>query len=206
MGVFGDVIGAIGGAIIGAVTNGVATSIANKTKIAATEKAAKDMKKATEEYSGKKALEKMYDAGLQNAQTYGASVGNEMASQSFTPQGPGNTSAGVNTEAMQAGTEAGNTAKTAAQSGFEAGMTNQAALNAAEYNKQKAKTDLELKQADIDYNVANQLGQSGLQAIGGAVDAAKEIMPSNNTGETHVDGSNRKRGKPVVKDSNPYWD
>lgn len=201
---FSLVIAAIGGAIVGGVVNGVATSNANKKKLAATEKAAKDMKKATEEYSGKRALEKMYDAGLQNAQTYGASVGNEMASQSFTPQGPGTTSAGVNAEAMQVGTEAGDTAKTAAQTGFETGMANQAALNAAEYNRQAAKTDLELKQADIDYNVANQAAQGLMNTVGQGLGVANQVIPkSTPTSPT----STGKRGKPVVpKDGNPLMD
>lgn len=200
---FGQIIGAVAGAIIGGVVNGVSTAKNNKIKIAAMEKATKDMRKATEEYSGKKALEKMYDAGLQGAYNYGTSMGNEMASQSFTPQGPGTTGAGVNTEAMQAGTEAGNTAKTAAQSGFEAGMTNQAALNAAKYNEAANKANLELKQADIDYNVANQASQ---EIMGGLEDLGKVIggtIPTSNS----TSASKGKRGKPVVpKEGNPYWD
>lgn len=199
---FSLVIAAIGGAIVGGVVNGVATSNANKKKLAATEKAAKDMKKATEEYSGKRALEKMYEAGLQNAQTYGTSVGNEMASQSFTPQSPGSTNAGVNTEAMQSGTEAGNTAKSATQSGFETGMANQAALNAAEYNKQAAKTDLELKQADIDYNVANQTAQGLMNMAGQGLGVANQVIPKNvPTVSTGI------KGKPVIPNNgNPLMD
>lgn len=202
--VFRTIITALGGAIIGAVTNGVATSKANKIKIAALEKAAKDMKKATEEYSGEKGFEKMYQTGLDTASDFGTASGNELASQQFVPQGPGATGAGINSAAMLAGQTAGNAASEAAQSGFEQGMANQAALNAAEYNKQKAKTDLELQQANINYNVANQLGQSGLQAIGGAVSTAKDVMPSN-IGRTYV-GGNGKRGKPVVSNSNPLME
>lgn len=199
--IFGQVIGAVAGAIIGGVVNGVSTAKNNKIKIAAMEKATKDMRKATEEYSGKRALEKMYDAGLQNAYSYGTSMGNEMASQSFTPQGPGTTSVGVNTEAMQAGTEVGNAAKTAAQSGFETGMTNQAALNAAKYNEAANKANLELKQADIDFNVANQASQEIMGGLGDLGKAASATIPTSNP--TPV--SKGKRGKPVIS-GNPLMD
>ncbi len=201
--IFGTVIGAVAGAIIGGTINGVTAAKNNKIKIAAMEKAAKDMKKATEEYSGKKALEKMYDAGLQGAYSYGTSMGNEMASQSFTPQGPGTTGAGVNTEAMQAGTEAGNTAKTAAQSGFNSGMNNQAALNAAKYNEAANKANLELKQADIDFNVANQASQEIMGGLGDLGKAIGGTIPTSNP--TPV--SKGIRGKPVIpSNSNPLMD
>lgn len=203
MGVFGKIVGAIGGAVIGGVVNGITTAENNKIKIAALEKATKDMKKATEEYSGKKALEKMYNAGLQDSYNYGTSMGNEMASQSFTPQNPGSTGTGINSAAMMAGQESGNTAKNAAIAGFNSGMENEAAMNAAKYNEIANKTNLELKQADIDYNVANQKAQ---EFMGGLKDVGKAIgdtVPTSNP--TPV--SNSKRGKPVVpSNGNPLMD
>jgi hypothetical protein len=193
--VFGNIIGAIGGAIIGGVVNGVATSKNNKIKIAAMEKATKDMKKATEEYSGKKALEKMYNAGLQGAYEYGTSMGNEMASQVFTPQNPGSTGTGINSAAMQAGQEAGDVAKNAAQAGFNSGMSNEAALNAAKYNQAANKANLELKQADIDYNVANQASKDIMGGLGDTTNIINETVPwSKLTSNQEV---TPKRGKPV---------
>ena len=198
--VFGKIIGAVAGAIIGGVVNGVTTSKNNKMKIAAMEKAAKDMKKATEEYSGKKALEKMYDAGLQGAYNYGTSMGNEMASQSFTPQNPGSTGTGANSSAMMAGQKAGNIAKNAAISGFNSGMENEAAMNAAKYNEIGNRSNLELKQADIDFNVANQRAQeiaSGIEDVGNTFgDIGNPFQKPEVTA---------KRGKPVIS-SNPLME
>lgn len=203
MGVFGKIIGAIGGAVIGGVVNGITTAENNKIKIAAMEKATKNMKMATEEYSGKKALEKMYNAGLQGANNYGTSMGNEMTSQSFTPQNPGSTGTGANSSAMMAGQEAGNVAKNAAISGFNAGMNNEAAMNAAKYNEAANKANLELKQADIDFNVANQKSQ---EIMGGLGDLGKTIsgtIPTSNP----TQASKGIRGKPVIpNDGNPLMD
>jgi hypothetical protein len=201
--VFGNIIGAIGGAIIGGVVNGVAASKNNKIKIAAMEKATKDMKKATEEYTGEKALEKMYNAGLQGAYEYGTSMGNEMASQVFTPQNPGSTGTGINSAAMQAGTEAGDVAKNAAQAGFNSGMNNEAAMNAAKYNQAANKANLELKQADIDYNVANQASQEIMGGLGDLGKAIGGTIPTSNP--TPV--SKGIRGKPVqINNGNPLME
>lgn len=201
MGVFGKIIGAIGGAVIGGVVNGITTAENNKIKIKAMEKATKNMKMATEEYSGKKALEKMYNAGLQGANNYGTSMGNEMASQSLAPQNPGSTGVGANSSAMMAGQEAGNVAKNAAISGFNAGMNNEAAMNAAKYNEAANKANLELKQADIDFNVANQKSQEIMGGLGDLGKTIGDIVPTSNPNVT----SNGKRGKPVVP-SNPLMD
>jgi len=203
--VFGNIIGAIAGAIVGGVVNGVTTAKNNKIKIAALEKAAKDMRKATEEYNGKKALEKMYNAGLQRSYEYGTSMGNEMASQAFTPQNPGSTGTGINSAAMQAGQETGDIAKNAAISGFNSGMNNEAAMNAAKYNQAANKTNLELKQADIDYNVANQRQKDIISGIEDIMSAGAAIgnpfqKPSTSS----------KRGKPVIPNNadtgNPLMD
>lgn len=200
---FGKIIGAVAGAIIGGVVSGVTTSKNNKIKINALEKAAKDMRKATEEYSGKKALEKMYNAGLQGSYNYGTSMGNEMASQAFTPQNPGSTGAGTNSSAMMAGEESGKTAKNAAIAGFNSGMNNEAEMNAAKYNQAGNKANLELKQADIDYNVANQKAQNILGGIENITDAVSEI---GNPFENLTSGR-AKRGKPVeIKNSNPFME
>lgn len=204
---FSLVIAAIGGAIIGGVVNGVATSEANKKKVNAYKKAAEDIKKVTEEYSGKKGLEKMYEAALQESNRYGTSVGNEMASKSFTPKNPGSTNTGTNTEAMIAGQEAGNIAKNAAEKGFETGMANQSAINQAKYNEQANKTNLELKQADIDYNVATQAAKEGLDTIGNTFGTANQIIPTSKPEQPVSTGI---RGKPVIPNNadtgNPLMD
>lgn len=203
MGVFGKIIGAIGGAVIGGVVNGITTAENNKIKIKAMEKATKNMKMATEEYSGKKALEKMYNAGLQGANNYGTSMGNEMASQSLAPQNPGSTGVGANSSAMMAGQEAGNVAKNAAISGFNAGMKNEAEMNAAKYNEIANRSNLELKQADIDFNVANQRAQ---ELMGGLKDVGKTIGDMAPTSNPNA-ASNGKRGKPVIpSNGNPFMD
>jgi len=201
--VFGKIIGAVAGAIVGGVVNGVSTAKNNKIKIAAMEKAAKDIKKATEEYTGEKALEKMYNAGLQRSYEYGTSMGNEMASQAFTPQNPGSTGAGTNSSAMQAGQEAGDVAKNAAEVGFNSGMSNEAALNAAKYNQAANKANLELKQADIDYNVANQASQ---EIMGGLGDLGKAIGGTISTSNP-TPASTGIRGKPVqMNNGNPLME
>ena len=203
MGVFGKIIGAIGGAVIGGVVNGITTAENNKIKIKALEKATKNMKNATEEYSGKKALEKMYNAGLQGAYDYGTSMGNEMASQAFTPQNPGSTGTGINSAAMLAGQEAGDIAKNAAISGFNSGMNNEAAMNAAKYNEMANKTNLELKQADIDYNVANQKAQEFMGGLGDLGKAIGDTVPTSNP----IPASTGIRGKPVqMNNGNPLME
>ena len=80
-------------------------------------------------------------------------------------------------------------------------MENEAAMNAAKYNEIANRSNLELKQADIDFNVANQRAQ---EFMGGLKDVGKAIgdtVPTSNPNVT----SNGKRGKPVVP-SNPLMD
>ena len=80
-------------------------------------------------------------------------------------------------------------------------MNNEAAINAAKYNEAANKSNLELKQADIDFNVANQRAQgfmSGLTDVGKTIG---DTVPTSNP----TIASNGKRGKPVIS-SNPLMD
>lgn len=163
---------AIAGAIINATVKGVTSAQSNKIKVEAYKNAAKNIKNITEETSGQKGLEKQIQTGLDTAYDIGSAMGNELSAIQTQPTAPGTTTAGNSAEAYKNAMNAGQGALDAANKGMSQGMANQSTLNQAEYNAEKAKQDLALQQADIDYKVAQQTAQEGINAAG---DIAKTV-------------------------------
>lgn len=201
---FGTIIAAIGGAIVGGVVQGVATTKANKAKVEAYKDAAKKVRKATEEYSGKKGFEKQFAEGIDTAGDLGTAMANQVSANTYVPNAPGTTGTGVLADAYGNAKGAADATQNMAENGFYQGMSNQANLNAANYNKETAEADLAMKQADIDYNVANQTAQ---EVLNGASNIAKTAQQTGLTpGEIYSRSKdNGRRGKPVVS-GNPLMD
>lgn len=172
---FGTVIGAIAGAVIGGTVRGVITSKANKEKVKAYKQASSDVRKATEQYSGKNAMRNMAQEGMDYAYDYGSGVGQEMSANTFVPQTPGATSGGVGSLAYQNAQNSSDIVKNATSQGYSQGAKNISDLMNAKYGAQTVGAEQAMKQADINYNVANQTAQEGLNAVGGVVQTAKDI-------------------------------
>ena len=177
---FGLVIGAIAGAVIGGAVKG---AVAYKTTIENAkeyEEAAEDVRKATEEYSGRNAYNRMTQAGKDYAYNIGLGAGNEaLGISNDVMQNPGTTGAGVNAAALQNANIAGSTAQDAANAGFQQGMNNEKSLMDAKYNAATQKAQQKMKQADIDYNVANQIAEEGFNTASNALNTANTIGAKN---------------------------
>ena len=135
---FGTIIAAIGGAIVGGVVQGVATTKANKAKVQAYKDAAKKVRNATEEYSGKKGFEKQFAEGIDTAGDLGTAMANQVSANTYVPNAPGTTGTGVLADAYGNAQGAAEATQNMAENGFYQGMANQANLNAANYNKDTA--------------------------------------------------------------------
>lgn len=143
------------GAIAGAVSNGV-SSFANNKKLAnAYRKAAKQYAEATEKYSGKNAEVANWNAGMREA--------NQMGQQDWN-------------KASATGTDPFNmdTSNRFAE-GMNLGQEQQSQLNNAKFNKETAEAQAALKQAGIDYQVANQTQQAVANTAGGLVDLYRNM-------------------------------
>lgn len=200
---FGLVIATVAGAVIGGAVQG-ATAYKNAMDNAkAYKKAADDIKKATEKYSGKEGYNKMVQEGMDYASDIGTAAGNEALAFQYSPENPGSTGAGTASQAAQNAGNVADTASMSALSGFNQGMANQQARNEALYNKETTQAQQALKQANIDYNVANQTAQLGMDAVSGILNAGNSIIPKGNSNRV----VNGKRGKPVVTNTgNPYME
>ena len=168
---FGAVIGAVVGAIGGGVMRGVLAAKQNRILKEAYKDAAKDVREATEEHSGEKLYQKMVNAG--NAEAYANAKANE---QAFTQnRNPGQTN-NLMAIASEAALDASDRANEAANAGRELGMSIEKGRNDAEYNAKTTKAQQMLKQAGIDYNVANQATQSGFEAAGNLAGTINDLV------------------------------
>lgn len=143
------------GAIAGAVSNGV-SSFANNKKLAnAYRKAAKQYAEAADKYSGKNAEIANWNAGMREA--------NQMGQQDWN-------------KASATGTDPFNmdTSNRFAE-GMNLGQQQQSQLNNANFNKETAEAQAALKQAGVDYSVANQTQQAVANAAGGMVDLYRNM-------------------------------
>lgn len=178
---FDMVIGAVAGAVVGGAVKGAIaykTSIKNAQEYA---EAAQDVRNATEKYSGENAYNRMLQAGSDYAYDLGTTAGNEALSISDDiMQNPGSTGAGINTAALANAQSAGDTAKNAARAGFSQGMENEKSLMDAAYNAETAKAQQKMKQADINYNVANQAAQEGFNTVSNALNTANTLGVTKN--------------------------
>lgn len=168
---FGAVIAAVVGAIGGGVMRGVMAAKQNKILTKAYRDAANDIRQATEEHSGERLYEKMVDAG--NAMAYQQGMMSETPFTQATNPGQTNNLMSI---ASDAALGASANANDAANAGRELGMSMEKAKNDAEYNAKTTKAQQMLKQAGIDFNVANQATQAGFDAASGLAGTVNDLV------------------------------
>lgn len=144
------------------------------------ENAAKDVANAANTYSGKQGYNKMIESGIDNAVDLGTAAANEMIEDKYVPTGPGATGAGANANAYNAAVGAGASANQAAKEGFDQGMNIQNARNQALYNANTVAAQQKMKQADIDYQAANQAVQEGMNTVANAANTWNSIRKTSN--------------------------
>ncbi len=170
-------ISAVGGAIVGGTVNAVATAQTTSAKVKAYADAAKEVRNAAEQYSGKNAYEEMIRQGKDMSSTMGDMTGSALAAERLQNNNPGVTGAGAMANAYQnAGTSA-NAAGNAAQGGFQTGMGNASTDLSSKYNKATTRANQLMKQADIDYNVATQRNKEIMDTIANTATTANQIIP-----------------------------
>ncbi len=175
----GTIIGAIAGAVIGGTVNGVVAAESNKQKVAAYRSGANQIKSAIGQYSGDEGFRKMVDKGNEYA-SQDAKLATELANQqTFMPQNP---NGGMNAKAEMANNamNAGETVNSAALGGLQQGMSDQNAINNANYNAATVGANQAMKQADIDYNVANQAAQESMNTLGNLAGTINQIRRTSN--------------------------
>lgn len=167
---WGAVIAAVVGAVGGGVMRGVMAAKQNRIMVQAYKDAAKDVREATEEHSGQRLYDKMVNAG--NAMAYENAMANE---QAFTQnKNPGQTN-NLMAIASDAALGASENANQAANAGRELGMSIEKGKNDAEYNAKTTKAQQMMKQAGIDFNVANQATQTAFDAAGGLAGTINDL-------------------------------
>lgn len=172
---WGAIIAAVGGAIIGGAVNAVNTGKAITEKTEAYRDAAKEVRAATQQYSGRNAYEQELAEGKDMSADMGNLAGSELAAERYTPQDPGKTGAGAMANAYGAAGVSSNAANQAAQGGFSSGMGNAASTLASKYNRATTRANQLMKQADIDYNVSNQRAQEAMNTIGNVANTVNQI-------------------------------
>ena len=178
---FDLVIATIAGAVVGATVKGVTAYKTTMKNADEYKEAAEDVRKATEEYSGRNAYNRMTQAGNDLAYQLGTAAGNEaLGISNDVMQNPGSTGAGVNAAALQNAQNVGDTALNAANAGFQQGMNNEKSLMDAKYNAATQKAQQKMKKADIDYNVDNQIAEEGFNTASNALNTANTIGRSSN--------------------------
>ena len=179
-------ISAIGGAIVGGTVNAVTTAQTTSAKVKAYADAAKEVRNAAEQYSGKNAYQEELRQGKDVSSTMGDMTGSALAAERLQNNNPGVTGAGAMANAYQnAGTSAG-AAANAAQGGFQTGMGNASTELNSKYNKATTRANQLMKQADIDYNVATQRNQEIMNTIGNVANTANQIRSTKN-GRTYAE-------------------
>ena len=184
---WGGIIAAVIAALLGGVTNAVATANAIDKKIKGYKEATKEIREATEKYSGKNAYNEELSQGKDMSSTMGDMAGSSVAAERLQNNNPGVTGAGAMANAYQnAGTSA-NTASNAAQGGFKTGMSNASTDLASKYNKATTRANQLMKQADIDYNVTNQRNQEIMNTVSNTVDTVNKLVPRRTSNGREVD-------------------
>lgn len=175
----GMIIAAIAGAVIGGTVNGVVASENNKQKVAAYRNGANQIKSAIGQYSGDEGFRKMIEKGNEYA-SQDAKLATELANQqAFMPQNP-NGGANAKAEMANNAMNAGETVNSAALGGLQQGMSDQNAINNANYNAATVGAQQAMKQADIDYNVANQAAHEGMNTLGNMAGTINSIRRTSN--------------------------
>ena len=180
-------ISAIGGAIVGGTVNAVTTAQTTSAKVKAYADAAKEVRNAAEQYSGKNAYEEMVRQGKDMSSTMGDMTGSALAAERLQNNNPGVTGAGAMANAYQnAGTSAG-AASNAAQGGFQTGMSNASTDLASKYNKATTRANQLMKQADIDYGVTNQRNQEIMNTVSNTANTVNQLIPRRTSNGRKID-------------------
>lgn len=182
-----QIVAAVGGAIVGGITNAAMTADAIDKKIKAYADAAKEVRNAAEQYSGKNAYQEMVRQGKDMSSTMGDMAGSALAAERLQNNNPGVTGAGAMANAYQnAGTSA-DAAGNAAQGGFQTGMGNASTDLSSKYNKATTRANQLMKQADIDYNVTSQRNKEFMNTVANSVNTANQIIPRRTSNGRDVD-------------------
>ena len=182
-----QIVAMAAGAIVGGVTNAAMTAQAIDKKIKAYADAAKEVRNAAEQYSGKNAYNEMVRQGKDMSSTMGDMAGSALAAERLQNNNPGVTGAGAMANAYQnAGTSA-DAAGNAAQGGFQTGMGNASTELNSKYNKATTRANQLMKQADIDYNVTNQRNKEIMDTVANSANTANQIIPRRTSNGREVD-------------------
>lgn len=164
------IIAAVAGAVGGGFIRGITTAIQNKKLAGAYKKAAQQVREATEKYSGKNLYQAMRTAGDDMA--YRQAMASEQPFTQATNPGQTNNAMGI---ANQAALTAAGNANAAGVAGRQQGMAIEKGRKDALYNAETVAAQQMLKQAGIDYNVANQAAQGVVDSIGGTAKLIGEL-------------------------------
>lgn len=156
------IIAAVVGAVGGGVIRGVTTAKQNQKLAGAYREAAKKVREAAEKYSGENLYQGMRTAGDDMA--YRQAMASEQPYNQPTNPGQTNNAMGI---ANQAALTAAGNANAAGVAGREQGMAIEKGKKDALYNAETVAAQQMMKQAGIDYNVANQAAQAGANAVAG---------------------------------------
>ena len=182
-----QIVAAVGGAIIGGITNASMTAYAIDKKIKAYADAAKEVRNAAENYSGKNAYNEMVRQGKDMSSTMGDMTGSALAAERLENNNPGVTGAGAMANAYQnAGTSA-DAAGNAAQGGFQTGMGNASTDLSSKYNKATTRANQLMSQAGIDYNVTMQRNKEIMDTVANSTNTANQIIPRRTSNGRDVD-------------------
>lgn len=182
-----QIVAAVGGAIVGGITNAAMTADAIDKKIKAYADAAKEVRNAAEQYSGKNAYNEMVRQGKDMSSTMGDMAGSALAAERLQNNNPGVTGAGAMANAYQnAGTSA-DAAGNAAQGGFQTGMGNASTELNSKYNKATTRANQLMKQANIDYNVTSQRNKEIMDTVANSANTANQIIPRRTSNGREVD-------------------
>lgn len=213
-----QLIAAAAGAILSGITQGVTTALTTNQKVKALQDAANQARDMANKYSGTELNRKMTEAGQANAQRLNQSDLANQLNQMTNTSGAAMANANNNPSF-----------KNNYEDYYKQGADREAAMNAAQYSKEQADIERNIKQADVNYNVANQTAQAGLNAAGGLASVAgdlgnfnkpkanvatpatqtqynvsrdiSKVAPPTNTTGTFTPGSDENLKEPVNNDS-----
>lgn len=174
-----QLIAAAAGAILGGVTQGVTTALTTNQKVKALQDAANQAREMANKYSGSELNRKMTEAGQANAQRLNQSDLANQLNQMVNTSGAAMANANNNPNFQNNYADY-----------YKQGADREASLNAAQYSKEQADIERNLKQADVNYNVANQTAQAGLNAAGGLASVAGDLGGLNKPNNTDTTSTN----------------
>ena len=180
-----QIVATLGGMIIGGITNAAMTANAIDKKVKAYADAAKEVRNAAEQYSGKNAYQEELRQGKDMSSTMGDMAGSALAAERLENNNPGVTGAGAMANAYQNAGTSSNAAGNAAQGGFQTGMNNASTELNSKYNKATTRANQLMKQANIDYNVTMQRNKEIMDTISNGIDTYRQTAPSWSNNKTN---------------------